>query len=76
MRYLKKRVVTLEAQRAKASPKSMTDAELGAYIKTFTVMSADFVAAVMTQVMRRGSSSLPIVVDDPDYSERRRAVSP
>jgi hypothetical protein len=76
MGNLEKRVAQIEGARANSDLKKMSDEELSAYTATLdwgapTVIEAlhtgnpRFVAAVLEGVLRH-SSSLPIVVDDPE----------
>ena len=67
MQSLKKRLSLLEGTRAIANLKTMTDDELSAYASTCESGSKKRYAA-MVALVNRHPSTIPVIVDDPDYA--------
>lgn len=71
MTDFRKRLSNLEKSRRTIDLKTMTDAELDAYINSFETVTLDFVIALTTQINRHGST-LPIVHDDPELPSKKQ----
>lgn len=69
MANLEHRVAALEVTRSTENLKSMTDEELGAHIRSLETGSQQFFSAVIAKILRH-PSDLPIVNDDPDWTEQ------